>query len=155
VKWNRVTSTVLHLLSLKIALDTLFLHGYFPSPSTLDEFGFTGPGRPEGGIMRKWGIALAAAGLLAGAASAGDLKYVPVNTSRNLVAPVPVYGAFAQRKSWLGRVGDSIKSLSPFNSKKAVLPTPPGPLLPAAANLAGKAVNVAKSPTFGVSASAK
>ena len=106
--------------------------------------------------MRKWGIALAAAGLLAGGAAAGDLRYVPVDTSRNLAAPVQVYGRVAQKKSWLGRVGNSIKSLSPFSSKKTVA-TPPGPIMQGAAagaNLVGKAAAIATSPTKGFSGSA-
>src|SRR5213596_3046690 len=47
-------------------LDALFPRGYFPAPSILDGFCVSGPQRPKGGIMRKWGMALAATGLLAG-----------------------------------------------------------------------------------------
>src|SRR5262245_6516175 len=112
----------------------------------------------QGGIMRKWGMALAAAGLLAGGAAAGDLKFVPVDTTRNVAAPVNVYNPLMpKKKSWIGRVGDSIRSLSPFGSKTTVS-TPPGPIMQGAAagvNLAGKAAAVATSPTHGISGSAR
>jgi len=110
--------------------------------------------------MRKWGMALAAAGLLAGGAAAGDLKYVPVDTSRNLAAPVNVYAPMVHKKSWFGRVGDSIRSLSPFSSKKTVN-TPPGPIVQGAqgaatagANLVGKAAALT-GPAHGFSGSAR
>jgi hypothetical protein len=107
--------------------------------------------------MRKWGIALAIAGLLAAGAQAGDLNFVPVNTSQNLAAPVPmVFGPMVQKKTMLGRAGDKLKSLSPFSSKKT-LATPPGPTMPTTApgqKLLARA-SALLSPTGGISGAAK
>ena len=79
-------------------------------------------------------------------AQARDVKFVPVNTSQNLAAPVPMYyGPQVQKKNMLGRLGDSLRSLSPFSTKK-VLPTPPTPAMPTSApvkNLLGKAADKA------------
>ena len=110
--------------------------------------------------MRKWGIALAALGLLAGGARAADTTFVPVDTTRNLAAPVPYYGPAMEKKSFFGRVGDSIKSVSPFHVKKT-LARPPAPIMPTAAPVAGligKAANKASSllsPTAGFSGAAR
>jgi len=107
--------------------------------------------------MRKWGIALAAVGMLAAGAQAGNLNFVPVNTGQNLAAPVPVYGPIMQKKSFVGRMGDKIKSLSLFSTKK-VLPTPPTPQMPTSASgtgILGKAATLLKSPTMGISGGAK
>jgi len=106
--------------------------------------------------MHKWGVALATVGLLAMGARAADLKYVPVDTSRNLAAPVPYYGPVVQKKSYWGRISDTVKGLSPFHSKKG-LATMPAPTMPTTApisSLLGKAASLA-GPTHGFSATAR
>src|SRR5262245_22931006 len=141
----------------KLGLTRSFPSAISPRPQIWTDSVTMGRGRPKGGIMQRWGIALAAAGLLASGAAAGELKFVPVDTTRNVAAPVNVYSPFGPKKSWLGRVGDSIRSLSPFSSKKST-PTQPGPVMQGAAagaDLAAKAAAVATSATRGSTASAR
>ncbi len=84
-------------------------------------------------LMLRWGIALCA-GLfvLAQTASAqvpsagNGLKFVAIDTTKNLAAPIPLMPV-QKKKSLLSRTYDSVKSLNPLASK------PASPIAPKAA----------------------
>ena len=85
---------------------------------------------PEGVLMLRWGVAPCAALLalsLVGPARAqmpspgsSGLKYVAIDTTKNLAAPIPVVPV-QPKKSLLSRTVNSFKSLNPL----AKTPTPP------------------------------
>jgi hypothetical protein len=61
-----------------------------------------------------------------------NMQFVPVNTNRNLAAPVPSVPTLqkpVQNKPFLARVGDRIASLNPFRPKQPPAKVP-GPLAP-------------------------
>lgn len=73
--------------------------------------------------MYKWGMALAALVLLGVAAEShaqvrptngNGLTFVPVDTTSNLVAPLPVYGAAQPKGSFFDRFYNALASIVPF-----------------------------------------
>ncbi len=86
--------------------------------------------------MLRWGI-VPGAGLLvlvltapasAQMPAAGNgLKFAPINTTKNLAAPIPVMPV-QPRKSLLSRTVASVKSLNPLASKPAAQAAPTAPM---------------------------
>lgn len=81
--------------------------------------------------MYKWGLALAALALLglAGESRAqvrpqngNGLTFVPVDTTKGLVAPVPVYGAAQPKGSFFDRLYNVLAKIVPFMEPRN--PTP-------------------------------
>ena len=91
--------------------------------------------------MKHWTIStLAAFGLFVLAstvhaqlpsASGPNMQWVPVDTTKNLAAPVPSMKPPTQQqpKPLLARIGDRISALNPFRPKQPA-PQVPGPLAP-------------------------
>lgn len=82
--------------------------------------------------MYKWGLALAALALLAVATEShaqvrptngNGLTFVPVDTTKNLVAPVPIYGAAQPKGSFFDRFYNALATFVPFLTKRQ--PPPP------------------------------
>lgn len=60
------------------------------------------------------------------------LRFVPIDTTKNLAAPIPLMPQ-APKKSFLERTSDRLSSLNPFSSKKSapsLSPMPPQARLP-------------------------
>src|SRR5262245_46443587 len=117
--------------------------GYLPAPSILPK-GFlahramTGP---RGDAMLRWGMALAAVLLLGLTVEAraqalptngGGLTFVPVDTTKNLIAPIPVYGAAQSKGTFFDRFYNVVATILPFMTpRQPTTPqTGPRPLLP-------------------------
>ena len=81
--------------------------------------------------MLRWKLAIAAGVIVlavAGSARAQGpspgstgMQFVPINTTQNLAAPIPVR-IMPQRKSLLKRVHDSVSKLSPFSPSQPTMP---------------------------------
>ncbi len=91
-------------------------------------------------MLRGW-MALAAVLLLGLAVEAraqvlptngNGLTFVPVDTTKNLVAPIPVYGAAQNKGSFFDRFYNVVASIVPFMTPRQPVPpqTGPRPLLP-------------------------
>lgn len=86
--------------------------------------------------MLKWGMALAAALVLGLTAEAraqalptngGGLTFVPVDTTKNLVAPIPVYGAAQTQGTFFDRFYNVVASILPFMTPRQPVPPQTGP----------------------------
>jgi hypothetical protein len=97
--------------------------------------------RPEGDAMLRLGMALAAALLLGLAVEAraqalptngNGLTFVPVDTTKNLVAPIPVYGAAQSKGTFFDRFYNTVALILPFMTPRqpGIPQTGPRPLLP-------------------------
>src|SRR5947209_5235012 len=106
--------------------------------------------------MLRWGGMLCAG--LVGLALAGSVraqlpvggggnKMVPIDTTRNLAAPIPVVPV-AQKKSLLSRTYDSVKSVVPFTGKSSPNVSPVMPMAQLPKNLQQPVQAQAPSPTL-------
>src|SRR5262249_11430567 len=103
-----------------IMLDRRPRAGYFPRSSCRDSF------RTKGKPMFRWGIALAAVVALGYASQlhaqvptgGNGLKFVPVDTTRNLAAPVPMVYIPQPKMPLPDRLHNFFASFIPFMTKR-------------------------------------
>ncbi len=105
--------------------------------------------------MHRWGILLAG-GLLAlalvGPARAQAVRNVPIDTTKNLAAPIPLIPV-APKKSLVSRTVNTVKSVVPFVKKSTpqiapVAPTTqlPNPIKPAIADAISSVTSMLHKP---------